>query len=285
MQLGGASDPVTAEYDLNGGTLITPNVYNVNGLPLVPPTGSAVFRFNGGVLQGTQNDNLGDPDVVQEGSTNLMGNLTHAYVGNGGAKIDTAGYICGMGQALEHDPGAAATDGGLTKLNLGTLTLYKACTYTGPTKVQGGTLACPMATSLAATPLEISSGAMVDLAYTGTRTIPSLTINGVAKAPGVYGAATDPTYFGSSTGTVTVGSITPPTPTLPPGSFTATVPPTFTAVPTVAGYTYWLTYKDSLSASTWTRIGTGWLSDGSAHTFIDTTTPLPAARFYRLEAQ
>jgi len=82
------------------------------------------------------------------------------------------------------------------------------------------------------------------------------------------------------------GPAAPPTPTLPPGSFsTSTGTPTFTAVPTVAGYTYWLTYKDGLSALTWTRIGTGWLSDGTAHTFTDPTTPLPAARFYRLEVQ
>jgi len=79
---------------------------------------------------------------------------------------------------------------------------------------------------------------------------------------------------------------TPPAPTLPPGSLSmSTGTPTFTAVPTVSGYTYWLAYKDSLTALTWTRLGTGWLSDGSSHTFTDPTTPLPAARFYRLEVQ
>jgi autotransporter-associated beta strand protein len=279
VQLGGASDPVTAEYDLNGGTLITPNVYNVNGLPLTPPTGSAVFRFNGGVLQGTQNDNLSDPDVVREGSTNLMGNLTHAYVGNGGAKIDTAGFTCGFGQALEHDPIASATDGGLTKLGTGTLTLYKNSTYTGSTKVMDGVLSCATATSLAATPLEIAATAVVDLQYSGTRTIPSLKLGGVVKAPGVYGAGTAPTYF-TGTGTVTV---TPPTPELPLSGFTLN-PPTFANIPTVAGSTYWLTCKDSLAAAGWTRLvskpGTG-----GNMTLADPTPAnlLPANRFYRLE--
>jgi hypothetical protein len=62
--------------------------------------------------------------------------------------------------------------------------------------------------------------------------------------------------------------------------------PTFTGVPTVSGHTYWLVYKDNLAGpGTWTQLGSGWLSDGSPHTLTDTTTPLPAARFYRLEKQ
>lgn len=83
-----------------------------------------------------------------------------------------------------------------------------------------------------------------------------------------------------------VGVVPPPQPTLPVGSFTPSPVPTFANVPTVNGYTYWLTYKDDLSAGgSWTRIGTGWRSDGSEHTFGDSTSPLPALRFYRLEVQ
>ena len=60
--------------------------------------------------------------------------------------------------------------------------------------------------------------------------------------------------------------------------------PTFTDVPTTAGYTYWLTYKNSLTDATWTRIGTG-TAGGGNKTFTDTVTPYPAYRFYRLEVQ
>jgi autotransporter-associated beta strand protein len=78
----------------------------------------------------------------------------------------------------------------------------------------------------------------------------------------------------------------PPTPTLPPGSFSIAPGwvPTFTNVPTTAGYTYWLTYKNNLADATWTRIGAG-TAGGGNKTFADTVTPYPASRFYRLEVQ
>jgi autotransporter-associated beta strand protein len=208
VQLGGAADPVTAEYDLNGGILITPNVYNVNGKPVTLPSGSAIFRFNGGVLQATQNDNVDDPSVVAEGTTHLMGNLTHAYVGTNGAKIDTATFNCGMDQVLEHDPGASPVDGGLTKLGLGTLTLLRDSSYTGPTQVQDGVLACATIASLAPTALEIASAATLELSYTGTQTVPSLKIGGVTKPAGVYDAANTDGHI-TGTGTVTVVAASP----------------------------------------------------------------------------
>ena len=85
---------------------------------------------------------------------------------------------------------------------------------------------------------------------------------------------------------MTVHPPLPPTPTLPPGSFSIATGgvPTFTDVPTTAGYTYWLTYKNSLTDATWTRIGTG-TAGGGNKTFTDTVTPYPAYRFYRLEVQ
>ena len=289
----GGSGTSTAEYDLNGGTLTTPSVYCVNGIDsfnLQPPAGSAVFRFNGGILLATENDST-DPDIVKEGCTNLMGNLSHAYVGLGGAKIDTAGFTCGMGQGLEHDPALGATaDGGLTKLGLGTLSLYKSSTYTGTTKVQVGVLSCPTVNALGGGALEIDASATVNLTYAGTRSITGLTIAGVAKPSGVYGSAASgaanvDAHF-TGTGTVTVAPAVPPTPTLPPGNFSIATGgvPTFSNVSTTAGYTYWLTYKDSLKDATWTRIGTG-TAGGGNKTFTDTVTPYPAQRFYRLEVQ
>ncbi len=211
IMLGGIGGTSNAEYDLNGGTLITPNVYNISdagGVALVPPTGSAVFRFNGGVLQATQADNFGDPDVVAEGSTYLMGNLSHAYVGTNGAKINTAGFKCGMDQVLEHDPSAAAIDGGLTKMGEGILTILRSSTYTGTTKVEAGVLSCATLNSLAPTRLEVTALAKVDLSYNGSQTIPSLMLGGVAKGPGEYGAGSDPDFF-TGTGTVTVASLSP----------------------------------------------------------------------------
>lgn len=292
----GGTGPSTAEYHLNGGILLVPSIYNVNGawdtLPS-PPNGSAVFRFNGGILRATQSDPsdpISDAGAIKEGCTNLMGNLSHAYVGLGGAKIDTAGFTCGMGQGLEHDPALGGTDGGLTKLGPGTLTLYKSSTYTGTTKVQVGALSCPTANALGGGALEIDASATVNLAYTGTRSIAGLKIAGVSKPNGVYGSAASgaanvDAHF-TGTGTVTVATVVPPPPTLPPGSLNlgSDGVPTFTDVPTTAGYTYWLAYKNNLTDATWTRIGAG-TTGGGNRTFTDTVTPYPAYRFYRLEVQ
>jgi autotransporter-associated beta strand protein len=245
--------------------------------------GSSKFFFNGGTLKPT----VSDADVAtalagmaEPKQTLFMQYLTQVVVEQNGAIIDTAGQSISIAQSLV--PGTGT--GGLTKQGPGTLTLLQSSTYTGTTKVQGGMLACATMTSLAPTALEIAATAKVDLQYSGTRTIPGLTLGGTAKGPGVYGAGTDPTYF-TGTGTVTVQLPTPPTPTLPSGSFSmSTGTPTFTDVPTTAGYTYWLTYKNNLTDATWTRIGTG-TAGGGNKTFTDPLAPYPAQRFYRLEVQ
>lgn len=61
---------------------------------------------------------------------------------NSGANIDTNGFNVTVAQPLLHSTigGDAATDGGLTKLGTGTLTLTGASTYTGATTVSAGTL-------------------------------------------------------------------------------------------------------------------------------------------------
>jgi autotransporter-associated beta strand protein len=268
------------EYHLNGGTLTAHSIGGGGGAH----GGSSKFYFNGGILKPTVSDAdvaLALAGMTPTAQTLFMQYLTQVVVEQNGAIIDTAGQSISIAQSLL--PGTG--NGGLTKQGLGTLTLLQPSTYTGPTKVQGGTLACATSASLAPTALEIGGTAKVDLQYSGTRTIPSLTLGGDVKGPGVYGMGTDPTYF-TGTGTVTVQPPTPPTPTLPPGSFSIATGgvPTFTDVPTTVGYTYWLTYKNSLTDAAWTRIGTG-TAGGGNKTFTDTVTPYPAHRFYRLEVQ
>jgi autotransporter-associated beta strand protein len=268
------------EYHLNGGTLTAHSIGGGGGAN----GGSSKFYFNGGTLKPT----VSDADVAtalagmaEPKQTLFMQYLTQVVVEQNGAIIDTAGQTISIAQSLL--PGTGT--GGLTKQGSGTLTLLQSSTYTGTTKVQGGTLACATMASLAPTALEIAATAKVDLQYPGTRTIPSLTLGGAAKGPGVYGPGTDPAYF-IGAGTVTVQPPTPPTPTLPPGSFSIATGgvPTFSNVPTTAGYTYWLTFKNILTDAAWTRIGTG-TAGGGNKTFTDTVTPYPAQRFYRLEVQ
>jgi autotransporter-associated beta strand protein len=201
----GGSGP--ADYHLNGGTLKCGTI-----------GGTGKLYLNGGTLVANMDDLIiVDPSGVLSaavGQTSFMQGLNQVVV-QSETVIDTAGHIISIAQNLEHDFSGPALDGGLTKQGLGTLTLLQASCYSGPTKVQGGTLACATAASLAPTALEIDAAAKVDLTYTGNQNIPSLKIGVDVKAPGVYGSSSSPAppanqddvHFAGE-GTVTVGGST-----------------------------------------------------------------------------
>lgn len=226
VMLGGADNSATsATYTLSGGTLITPNIgcvtenFGVNPAVLVPPStdgATAILNLNGGVLQASDNDSV-DPNALAEGSAHLIFNTTHTYVQAGGAVIST-GYANSISVPLEHSPAGPGVDGGLTKMGTGTLNLLAASTYTGPTVVQAGILACATAASLGGNSVTIVPGAQLQLEFTGTATVYQLFTNGSATSvpPGVYGStasgaahADDTDFVPGSTGKLTVlGAIT-----------------------------------------------------------------------------
>ena len=100
--------------------------------------------------------------------------------------------------------------GGLIKTGTNTLTLSGSNVYTGANLVQAGTLSCSQPVSLVAGALSISNGAVVNLNYSGTRSIFSLNLGGTNKLAGVYGSANSPAtnqhahFTGSGTVTVPV---------------------------------------------------------------------------------
>jgi autotransporter-associated beta strand protein len=87
--------------------------------------------------------------------------------------------------------GPLSGTGGLLKSGANTLTLSGSNTYSGPTKVSAGTLACASAASLAGGTLDITTSAVLALNYSGTRAVAGLTFNGGAlQAAGTYGSTT-----------------------------------------------------------------------------------------------
>ncbi|MCX6878598.1 MAG: autotransporter-associated beta strand repeat-containing protein [Verrucomicrobia bacterium] len=194
------------EYHLNGGMLTAHSI----GGGGVASSGTGKLCFNGGTLKPTVSDDAVAAKLSGIGQTVFMQNLTQVVVEQNGAIIDTAdGLSISIDQTLL--PGTGT--GGLTKQGLGTLKLLQASTYTGPTKVLAGTLACATAASVAPTALEIDAAAKLDLQYAGNQAVPSLKVGADVKDPGVYGSSASPAPLANQddvhfagTGTVTVGA-------------------------------------------------------------------------------
>ena len=65
---------------------------------------------------------------------------TNSFIQAGGAIIDTNGFSISASNSFVPDPALIGTDGGLTVLGGGTLTLSGASTYMGGSRVENATL-------------------------------------------------------------------------------------------------------------------------------------------------
>ena len=197
LQMGNSSTTNVIAINLNGGTLAV-NTITQGGSG---NNGANVFNFNGGILK------------ARAASTTFFQGADNTFIKSGGATIDSNTFNITIGQILRNDP--ASPGGGLTKNGTGTLFLTGANTYTGATTVTAGTLSLGNGTTntgLAnAADVVVAASATLNLNYTGTDTIDELTINGVAKTPGVWGSAasgapnTDTQLTGTGTLTVSTG--------------------------------------------------------------------------------
>lgn len=131
----------TGTINLNGGTLFC------NGFSKQVTTGTSTINLNGGTLKSGGN------------AANWFLDLTNTdvNVGDGGAIIDTNGFTITIAEPL-----VGVGTGGLTKNGGGELTLDGACTYTGNTVINAGTLKLGPAGTLATSPLiDIKAGAII----------------------------------------------------------------------------------------------------------------------------
>ena len=141
LTAGGMEISVTADSSGTGN-------FNLNRRPTI--------NFNGGTLRsGADNSNFFNPAGTGSVSAATIaggGNPFATNVLEGGGTIDTNGHNVGVSAVLAHG-GTAAVDGGLTVTDssgtgLGILNLSALNTYTGPTKIAGGTLQLGIANAI-----------------------------------------------------------------------------------------------------------------------------------------
>lgn len=305
-----AANTYSGQTTIDGGTLSVASLNSVAGgvsssnlgAPTTPEKGTIVFGTTAGLTytgSGETTDRV--MDFAGAAST-----LTFTQAGTGLLKFTSGFAVSGFGSnktlvltgsssgsgeiagSIINPYGNGVQTTSLTKSGSGSWTLSGSNSYTGPTTVTAGTLACSSAGSLGSKALSISSGAKVALNFPGTCPISALTLNGAAQAAGTYGSTAstattkNDSYF-SGTGTVTVGPVgaaaTITSLTLAAGNFTTTVgtPLTFTATVTGTSPTGNVTFYAGTTA-----LGTAALN-GSYQASL--TTGSLAAGSYDITAQ
>ena len=161
FQNNNAQNMGTYVYNLNGGVFTAGGVeititadssttgnFNLN----IRPT----FNFNGGTIRaGNDNSNFFNPSgagAVGAATIAAGGNPFATNILEKGGAFDTNGHNIGVSTVLAHG-GSTAVDGGLTVndtsgTGLGVLNLSALNTYTGPTKIAGGTLQLGIANAI-----------------------------------------------------------------------------------------------------------------------------------------
>lgn len=175
--------------------------------------------------------------------------------------------------------GGTIKDDGVNKISIvatgGTNNLSGANTYTGNTTVNGGTLEIGQATLAASSTVTATSGAILQLDFTGTNKVFGLVLNGSSQTPGVYSSNTSPTYI-TGPGSLLVQ----PGPS-GPGYITNNVSGGVLSLSWPAGQNWRLQIQTNSLTS---GLGTNWVdvTPGTATSTNITVNPTLPTAFYRL---
>ena len=207
-----AASNITANFSVTGGTF---SVDSTSSFVLGLASNSTVLLTIGGTAQVTlkafpTNRAVGTTATItfdqttgylqpRAASTSYLEGMTHAYLTRNGLRFDTTNLAVTINQGLED---AADSNGALTKLGSGTLTLGGTSTYSGTTAVSNGVVKLAATGSISNSPICVSSGATFDvsawsLGYTlgsGQILSGSGTVTGsvvVASGAGIAGGVTN----------------------------------------------------------------------------------------------
>ncbi len=173
----------SASNSFKGGTIIKKGMLRLND-DIKDALGSGSITMDGGTLY-LNRVTLDNPVTLNGGtilSDNGFGNnLTGAVTLNSNTTLNIVYKLTISGEVS----GA----GGITKTGDSELVLSGKNSFTGTNKIALGTLTCSSVSALGESSLDISTGAKVNLDFSGIQDISALTYNGGAKLPpGTYGS-------------------------------------------------------------------------------------------------
>lgn len=179
--------------------------------------------------------------------------------------------------------------GGLTKTGGNTLTLSGANSFTGASFITSGTLSCSKAAALGSGPLSIDDGAIVNLNYSGTRTIAALTLGGTNQPPGTYGSSSssattkDSHFTGAGKVMVAASASLTNAPATGITTTSAALNATLACLGTnIAVYAHWNTVPGGTNATLWTNsvyVGS-WTNVAAANLSLPVSGLSPQTQYY-----
>jgi autotransporter-associated beta strand protein len=214
IAMGRDSTTTSGTINLNGGVLATGRQFVRGGDSGSTNVGNATFNFNGGTLRALAAQTSGNGWFETATSGNYQNVTTNVLAG--GATVDTNSFNANINTVLAH--GGTGTDGGLTKVGAGTLTLGAVNTYNGGTTISSGTLALSSGGSINSSSGITINGAGAKFVQTSSfSSTPAITLTqGGLDGTGTVGAVTVASLAGNtvangngaSSTALTLGSLT-----------------------------------------------------------------------------
>jgi autotransporter-associated beta strand protein len=254
----------------NVGTLALPALGTSGGYGCYTLSGGSISIGSGGIssVSGNYAINLGRGTVGAYASWSSSLNMT--LTGSSSpVTFDTAANTIIL-------TGMLSGSGGLTKASTGTLTLSGINSYMGDTTVNAGILKLNVPSMANTSAIHLANGAVLNLNFAGTNTVPAFYTNNVALPPGVYKASNLPGFI-TGTGALLVGIPTAPT------NIRFTLSGNNLALNWPANYLGWILQEqiDALNVG----LSTNWVDVAGSANLISTNLPITSANqtvFYRL---
>jgi len=254
----------------NVGTLALPALGTSGGCGCYTLSGGSISIGSGGIssVSGNYAINLGGGTVGTYASWSSPLNMT--LTGSSSpVTFDTAANTITLS-------GALSGSGGLTKVSSGTLILSGSNTYSGDTTVSAGILKLNVPSMANTSAIHLANGAVLNLNFAGTNTVPAFYTNNVALPSGVYKASNLPGFI-TGTGALLVDIPTAPT------NVRCSLSGDNLALIWPANYLGWILQEqiDALNMG----LSTNWVDVAGSANLISTNLPINPANqtvFYRL---